>query len=262
LWMASAFPSSAASALGSGAQAASPLQLQLPQQAQARSASVLQAPAPNLHARLRSLQLDDDLQLELAMALSHAAEHDSAAEKAATAAACKEDEMKEAMRCSQLDAERVAEERKREEAELEQVLQMSQAAPAALPLLQVQRREMHACGLLTKQQLAALTYAAQRGGARPFGSAMSASQLLQHRVTSLGFRAKDFTRASNFLRDEAPLLIHVHSHPCLCCSKIRTIATGSRSQEVRSVRSHSSRKRPALVHQPLTRLSPSVSLLG
>jgi hypothetical protein len=146
------------------------------------------------------------------LALSHASEHDSAAEKAATAAACKEDELKEAMHSSQLEAERMAKERKREEAELEQALKMSRVAPAAVPLLQVQRREMHACGLLTKPQLAALTYAAQRGGARPFGSAMSASQLLQRRVTSLGFRADDLARASNFLRDEAPLLIHVNSN--------------------------------------------------
>jgi hypothetical protein len=173
------------------------------------NASAMQSSAPSLHARLRSLQLDDDVQLELALALSHASEHDSPSEKAATAAECKEDEMKAAVRCSQIEAKRVAEERKREQAELEQVLKMSQAAPAALSLLQVQRREMHACGLLTKQQLTALTFAAQRGGAMPFDSAASAFQALQHRVTSLGFRADDLTRASNFLRDEAPLLIHV-----------------------------------------------------
>jgi hypothetical protein len=211
--MAAAFPSAPSALLAAGAQAVSPLQQQLqPQQAQSDSTSVRQSPAPNLHQRLRSLQLDDDVQLELALALSHASEHDSAAEKAATAAACKEDEMKEAMRCSQIEAERKAEERKREEAELEHALKMSQAAPSAVPLLQVQRREMHACGLLTKQQLAALTYAAQRGGAMPLGSATSAFRQLQHRVTSLGFSADDLTRTSNFLRDEAPLLIHVHSN--------------------------------------------------
>jgi hypothetical protein len=71
---------------------------------------------------------------------------------------------------------------------------------------------MHECGLLTKQQLAALAYAAQRGDGRPAGFAMSALQQLQRRVTSLGFSADDLTRASNFLRDEAPLLIHVHSN--------------------------------------------------
>ena len=70
-----------------------------------------------------------------------------------------------------------------------------------------QRQQLHRNGLLSASQLKALQHAETRGSANACRSAN-----LIARARALGFTVDDLTRASTFLRDEAPLLIHVHSN--------------------------------------------------
>jgi hypothetical protein len=76
---------------------------------------------------------------------------------------------------------------------------------------QARRQQLHRLGLLTKTQLKALQHAAKRGTKELTLSSEESNEQadLLARVTALGFTAADLVRASVFLRDEAPLLIHV-----------------------------------------------------